>query len=60
MAETTVTTPTVTSVARPRLSARVWVGTLVRLLVAAGIAIVFLLPVLWMLSISFKPPTEWL
>lgn len=60
MAETTVTTPTVTPMARPRLSARAWVGPLVRLVVAVGIAIVFLLPVLWTLSISFKPPTEWL
>lgn len=56
-----ITQPAVPSGAiAPRLPVRVYGARAVRLLTAVVIALVFFLPVLWMLSISFKPPAEWL
>jgi len=55
----TESTPSPVTVAPP-VPARLYVAGALRLAVAAGIALIFFLPVLWMLSISFKPPAEWL
>lgn len=60
MAETTVTTAPLATVTKPQAAGQGIIAPAVRLIVAIGIAVIFLLPVLWMLSISFKPPAEWL
>lgn len=60
MSETTATSIPLTTIVQPRSMGRARLVSTARLIVAIGIALIFLLPVVWMLSISFKPPVEWL
>ncbi len=60
MSETTATSIPLTTIVQPRSMGRARLVSTARLIVAIGIALIFLLPVMWMLSISFKPPVEWL